>query len=249
MLTSTQLAFLDSVLSLSPRITVFDCDGTLWAGDSGADFFYWELEQGLIPPDVAAWARARYDEYLAGRVGEEQMCGEMVTIHAGIAEPRLAKAAREFFETVVVPRIFPEMLELTRRLAAAGCELWAVSSTNNWVVEAGVERFGIPRERVLAACVHVDQGTVSGRLVRVPSGEGKAVALREVVRRPVDAVFGNSIHDAAMLALAPHPFCINPSPELVTIASEKTWPIYWPEGTGSQVAAQPAKDNGRNDAN
>ena len=56
-------AFVDSVLRLSPRIAVFDCDDTLWKGDMGAAFFYWEIEQGLIPEKVARWALPRYDDY------------------------------------------------------------------------------------------------------------------------------------------------------------------------------------------
>ncbi len=232
-LTSTQQAFLDAVLSLAPRIAVFDCDGTLWAGDAGADFFYWELDRGLIPPDVARWARQRYDEYLAGRVGEEQMCGEMVTIHRGLSLDAVAAAAREFFARQVASRIFPEMLELTARLRVSGAALWAVSSTNNWVVEAGAERFGIPPQRVLAACVHVDAGTLTGNLVRVPSGEGKAAALRQALHAPVDVAFGNSIHDAAMLELARHAFCINPSPELAAIAQRRGWTIYRPAGAAA----------------
>src|SRR5512142_1128630 len=76
--------FVDSVLRLGPHTAVFDADGTLWSPDAGAEFFYWEVERGLLPPDVARWAVPRYADYNAGRVGESQMCGEMVTIHAGI---------------------------------------------------------------------------------------------------------------------------------------------------------------------
>ncbi len=107
---------------------------------------------------------------------------------------------------MVSHRIFPEMQELTRRLAEQGCELWAVSSTNSWVVEVGAERFGIPRERVLAACVHVENGCASDRLIRVPTDELKPVAIREVIGKPMEAVFGNSIHDLAMLEMAKWPF-------------------------------------------
>ncbi|HEX5434541.1 MAG TPA: haloacid dehalogenase-like hydrolase, partial [Candidatus Angelobacter sp.] len=59
-LSSSAQAFLDSVLALSPKIAVFDCDGTLWSGDSGADFFYWEVKRGLLPARTAEWALARY---------------------------------------------------------------------------------------------------------------------------------------------------------------------------------------------
>jgi phosphoserine phosphatase len=223
--------FADSVLALRPRVAVFDCDGTLWSGDSGADFFYWELERGLIAPEVAQWATARYQDYKAGNVGEDTMCGEMVAINAGSSLESLQEAAEEFFSSVVEPRIFPEMLRLTRELDSIGCEVWAVSSTNDWVVREGVKRFGIPRRRVLAACVHIEDGQVTDRIIRVPSGPGKATAIAEVVKKPVDVCFGNSIHDVAMLEVARHPFAVNPNPDLEKIAEEKCWQIYWPSGT------------------
>jgi len=234
--------FVDSVLKLKPSIAVFDCDGTLWSGDAGADFFYWEIERGIVSREVGEWAYARYKEYAAGLVGEEQMCGEMVTINRGVSHEILQRAAAEFFDEIVSPRIFPELQDLTRRLAEQGCELWAVSSTNDWVVEVGAERFGIAPERVLAACVHIENGRVSDRLIRVPTDELKAVVIRESIGKPMEAVFGNSIHDQAMLELAKWPFCVNPNPDLEQVARERCWPVYWPAaaridgpGPGQQV--------------
>jgi hypothetical protein len=55
--------FIASVLRLELRIAAFDCDGTLWAGDAGEGFFDWELKQGLLPDEIAAWARSRYADY------------------------------------------------------------------------------------------------------------------------------------------------------------------------------------------
>jgi phosphoserine phosphatase len=221
--------FVDSVLALQPTIAVFDCDGTLWSGDAGADFFYWEIERGLVSREIGEWARSRYKDYEAGKVDEEQMCGEMVTINRGVSGKLLRRAAAEFFDEVVRQRIFPEMQELTRRLAEQGCELWAVSSTNNWVVEAGAERFGIAQERVLAACVHLDKGCASDRLIRVPTDELKVVVIREVIGKPMEAVFGNSIHDQAMIELAKYPFCVNPNPDLEKVAKQRGWTVYWPD--------------------
>jgi phosphoserine phosphatase len=225
------IEFIRSVLSLRPEIAVFDCDGTLWSGDSGRDFFYWEIERGLVSRDIADAMLAHYKLYEAGEVGEEPMCAEMVAMHRGLAIDDLHQAAEEFFVEVVRPRIFPEMLELTHRLAEQGCELWAVSSTNNWVVEAGASRFRIARDHVLAAAVHIEDGRATDRIHRVPTGDRKAVAIREVIGKPVHSVFGNSVHDHAMLEMAQHPFCINPNPDLENAAKEKRWPIYWPTGT------------------
>jgi phosphoserine phosphatase len=228
---SASQRFADSILALRPRVAVFDCDGTLWSGDSGADFFYWEMERGMIAPEVAEWATARYKDYKAGMVAEDAMCGEMVTINSGITLQALQEASEEFFHAVVEKRIFPEMLRLTRELISSGCEVWAVSSTNDWVVAEGVKRFGIPRRRVLAACVHVDEGRITDRLIRVPSGAGKAAAIEEVLKKRVDVCFGNSMHDLAMLEIARHPFVVNPNPDLEIIARQKNWPVYWPAGT------------------
>ena len=222
--------FISSVLELQPKLAVFDCDGTLWSGDAGADFFYWEIERGLLPPDVVRWAVPRYEDYKAGKVDEETMCGEMVTINAGLSESLLEEAAEEFFSTVVEHRIFPEMQELTRRLAQAGCDLWAVSSTNVWAIRAGLRRFAIPPDHALAVSVEIENGIITDRLIQVPTDEGKAVAIRSHVLAPVDACFGNTLHDVAMLELARHAFAINPSPELEAMAARNGWRIYSPSG-------------------
>jgi phosphoserine phosphatase len=225
--------FIESVLALRPALAVFDCDGTLWSGDAGADFFYWEIERGMVSREVAKWARARYEEYRAGKVDEEQMCGEMVIMNQGLSHRALQRAAEDFFDEVVSPRVFREMQELTGRLASQGCDIWAVSSTNDWVVGVGAERFGIAPDRVLAACVHLDDGHASNRLMRVPTDELKVVAIREVIGKPADAVFGNSVHDQAMLEIAKYPFCINPNPDLEQIARARGWPVYWPASVAS----------------
>jgi phosphoserine phosphatase len=235
---SAALQFIESVLALRPAIAVFDCDGTLWSGDAGADFFYWEIERGIVSREVAQWARARYKQYVAGRVNEEQMCGEMVTMNHGVSCRLLRRAAREFFTEVVSPRVFPEMQELTRRLAAQGCDLWAVSSTNNWLVEHAAVQFSIARQHVLAASVQVEAGRASDRLVRVPTDELKAAEIRKHIGQPIDLAVGNSIHDQAMLEMAKHAVCVNPNDDLEQIARERGWPVYWPAGTKSQPTPQ-----------
>lgn len=227
--TLTAVQFVQQVLATRPAIAVFDCDGTLWSGDAGADFFYWEIEKGFVAPEIVSAIQHRYNEYLAGRVDELTICGEMIQINKGVPLNRLREGARDFFREVVKPRIFPELHELTRELADQGCELWAVSSTNNWVVEEGAAAFGIPPERVLAATLAVEDGLVTDRLLRVPTDELKQTAIEEVIARPVDAVFGNSMHDFAMLEKAKSAYAINPNRELEERAKALGWSLYWPE--------------------
>jgi phosphoserine phosphatase len=223
-------SFLDSVLGLQPRVAAFDCDGTLWSGDAGETFFEWEMEQGVVSAEVAKAMRARYAEYKAGKVSEDQMCGEMVTMHKGLPESRLMQAATEFFEHAFPSEIFSEMRELVERLQRARCDVWAISSSNQWVIRAGMKHFGIAEQRILSAEAEIENGIITDRLIRVPSGPGKPQALREVVRKNVDAAFGNSRWDIEMLGFAKHAFAVNPNPDLETLARQRGWMVYFPDG-------------------
>jgi phosphoserine phosphatase len=216
------------VFESKPRVAVFDCDGTLWGGDAGYGFMAWSLEQGLVSRSTSDWIDTRYREYRAGGVSELAMCGEMVQIYAGLREAELKAAAARYFDEFVRKRIFAEMLALIARMRKAGIELWAVSSTNRWVIAEGLRDFAIPEEHILAAEVRVKDGIITSEIVDVPTDEAKAAALRRVGLPRPDAVFGNSIHDLAMLELARRAFPVNPSPSLLEAAAKKGWGYYRP---------------------
>jgi HAD superfamily phosphoserine phosphatase-like hydrolase len=227
----TKQTFVDRVLQLSPRVAAFDCDGTLWSGDAGETFFDWEIKNGFVTAEVGQAMRARYAEYKKGKVSEEDMCGEMVTMHKGISDAEMMRIATGFMSDSFPGHVFAEMRELVARLHKNGCEIWAVSSSNEWLIRAGMKQFGIAEDRVLAAKAVVSDGIVSDQLVRVPSGPGKVKALREVARKPMDAAFGNSRWDTEMLAEATHAFAINPNADLEAMARARGWTIYFPDGT------------------
>ncbi len=227
-LTSAQAEFVESVLSLKPRVATFDCDGTLWSGDAGEGFFSWELKQGLVSQEITGWARARYADYKAGNVPEDVMCGEMVTMHHGLREEVVQVACDTYFGQGIAPNIFPEMRALVERLQQSGSDVWAVSSSNQWIIRSGMKFFGIPQDRILSAEAVVENGVVADRLVRVPSGPGKVEAIRSVLKSPPDCAFGNAIWDREMLALSKHAFAVNPNPNLREIAFSNGWQIYQP---------------------
>lgn len=223
--------FIDSVLALEPRIAVFDCDGTLWAGDAGEGFFDWELNRGVVPDEIARWARPRYADYKAAKVDEDTMCTEMVTMHRGLNEAEVQSAATEYFDQNFIAQIFPEMCELVHRLQKSGTDVWAVSSTNLWVIRAGMKHCGIPESRILAATAEIENGIITDRMVRVPSGEGKPKAIHDVIRENPDVAFGNSRWDTEMLRMAGHAFAVNPNADLEKTARQLRWTVYWPDGT------------------
>jgi phosphoserine phosphatase len=248
-LTSTQIEiprwtapeFERLVLESNPNVAVFDCDGTIWSGDSGYGFMVWSMEQGLVSRSTSDWIDTRYRAYLAGSVSELDICGEMVQIYAGLREQELRAAAAKYVRKFVLARVFPEVAALLKTLSDRGVETWAVSSTNRWVVSEGVRGFGIPESRVLAADVRIAEGVITSEISAVPTDEGKAAALRQAGLPAPDAVFGNSIHDLAMLEIARHAFPVNPSPALLQAAAKHGWGYFRPqaaEGIGAGVAGE-----------
>jgi phosphoserine phosphatase len=229
------------VFESNPKVAVFDCDGTLWGGDAGNGFMVWSIEQGLLSRSTTDWIDTRYRGYLAGKVSELEICGAMVQIYAGLREQELRSAAAEYVRRFVQPRIFSEMAALLAALSSRGVELWAVSSTNKWVVAEGVRQFGFPDSRILAAEARVVDGLISSEIVDVPTDEGKAATLRRVGLERPDAAFGNSIHDLAMLEIARCAFPVNPSPALTQAAAKRGWGYFRPqtaEGVEAAVAGE-----------
>jgi phosphoserine phosphatase len=155
----------------------------------------------------------------------------MVQIYDGLSEAEIRRAAAAFFELRFLDKNFPEMESLVASLTDRGTDIWVVSSTNNWVIEEGIRSFRIPASRVISARAKVVGGVITSTLLDVPSGEGKAQSLAKAGIAAPDVVFGNSIHDAAMLEIALQAFPVNPTPALVQIAAQRGWPVFYPEGT------------------
>ena len=219
------------VHALNPRIAVFDCDGTLWSGDAGSAFMHWSIDTKLISPDQIAWLNDRYQGYKHGTVSEYDICAEMTQVYRGLPVETLRAAAAQFFRDYIEPNIFPELAALIAELQHNGCDIWAVSSTNDWVIEEGVRRFNIPADHVLSARVEIDNGIITDRLIHVPTDHDKVVALNRVGITAPDAVFGNSVHDAAMLSITQGKrgaFPVNPSTDLLTRSAAEGWPVYFP---------------------
>jgi hypothetical protein len=147
-LTSLQTEFLETVLSLKPRVAAFDCDGTLWSEDAGEGFFHWELD--LAPEKRLCPSRSCNGPVSAmpttKRAASTKIpCAEKWSpCTADCAKKSCSRRPTPILLKPSPPRFFPEMRELVERLRQSGCDVWAVSSSCLWVIRSGMRYFGIP---------------------------------------------------------------------------------------------------------
>jgi phosphoserine phosphatase len=80
-------------------------------------------------------------------------------------------------------------------------------------------------------------GVATERLLDVPTDEGKVASLRRAGIAAPGCVFGNSVHDAAMLAIAGWggAFPVNPTPDLLRRAAVEGWAVYFPASVAAKV--------------
>lgn len=155
--------------------------------------FRWavRLHVGLSPAQIREWTHEAIDREIRRPLAVESRRtgrGEVVRIRRGI-------------------RRHVEMRELMDTLVARGFEVWVVSATNQWSVEAFAERaFGVPRERVLGNRVAEGEDGLlcDTTLEPVLFGQGKVEIIEEVIGRRPALVFGDSVTDREMMRLATH---------------------------------------------
>ena len=91
---------------------------------------------------------------------------------------------------------------------------------------------GIPEDRVLAAEVAVRMASSPAKLSTCRPTRARLSALKRGGLARPDAVFGNSIHDLAMLEIAANAFPVNPSPALLEAAAKNGLGLLPPQRCG-----------------
>jgi len=227
-------AFLDKVKSgeIKDPKGVFDGDGTIWSNDIGERFLEWLIENKKLK-DVD-YSKDIYKEY-EELVKEDPTKGfeKAVTLMNGIEEKDLKKWAADFFPQHFQHNVFPKQKELLSRLQEAGVEVWIVSASNRWSVEAAAPYVGIDPSHVIAMSTEVVDGKLTDRIVQ-PSinAAGKVEAIKKHIGNRVDFVSGNSMSDFPMLGFSSGmSLVINPKdagPEnsnLMALSEKHDWAI------------------------
>jgi HAD superfamily hydrolase (TIGR01490 family) len=209
----------------------FDLDKTLMEGSSALHFARASYKAGQLSKRQMArdvWANIRFR--LQGST-DEATDALRERVYEAIAGRRVVDLARLTPEMLkgILPRIYPQMLEVAWRHQDAGRPVFIVTAASQEIAEllATVLIF----DGGIGARSEVRDGVYTG----LPDGpftyrEGKAEAIREVAEREgfdlaESWAYSDSESDLPMLRVVGHPVAVNPDAELARVARDAGWEV------------------------
>jgi HAD superfamily hydrolase (TIGR01490 family) len=215
------------------RLTLFDLDNTLLAGDSDHGWGEFVVRHGLVDADsYRRRNQAFYEDYQAGKLDQLAFLRFSLEPLTRYSLEELAAFHRTFMDETIRPMMTPQSRALVRERIDAGDLVAVVTSTNRFITEPIARAFGI--EHLIASEPELRDGRYTGGVVGVPAfRDGKIVRLGEWLRardaRLADFdetwFYSDSINDLPLLEYVDHPVAVDPDPQLAAIARERAWPV------------------------
>lgn len=218
------------------RLHAFDLDNTLIPG-SLVERAFWRLATAghmrLADALLADLAIERDKHRLAdGHLSESSgpYIGRIVAAYVDGTRDMPLSLIRRFARTLAEEdsqRVYPIMRDVLNRAKAQDMGIVAVLS-------GSPDHFVGPVARALGADVatgsrfHHSRGRIHPARIQEDRGYNKHVIVAGLSRRlgaiPVSA-YGDSMSDFSMLHMVPHPYAVNPTPELRVEATARNWTI------------------------
>ncbi|HVS56202.1 MAG TPA: HAD family hydrolase [Casimicrobiaceae bacterium] len=215
------------------RLTLFDLDNTLIAGDSDYGWAQFLIEAGVL--DAEAYERRNagfFADYQAGTLD----------IHAFLEfqlrplkehDPAQLLAWRErFVAEKIVPMLLPEAKTVVDQRLAAGDLVAVVTATNSFITRPIAGLYGI------AHLIATEPETINGRFTGRPAGEpcfraGKLSRVKgwlaamdlNLADFTESWFYSDSHNDLPLLSWVTHAVAVDPDPLLREHASAHGWPV------------------------
>ncbi|MBK1648744.1 HAD-IB family hydrolase [Rhabdochromatium marinum] len=212
------------------RLTLFDLDNTLLAGDS--DYLWGQhlIEQGVV--NAAEYERRNSAFYADYRNG----CLDIDAFLRFSLEPLRAHPLEKlhawrdaFMREKIEPIILDDARALIERHRRAGDQLLIITATNRFVTAPIAERLGI--KQLIATDPEYIDGRYTGRVSGIPAFQhGKVERLHQWLHAQgltleESCFYSDSINDVPLLSAVQHPVAVDPDPRLAALAAERGWPI------------------------
>jgi HAD superfamily hydrolase (TIGR01490 family) len=224
---------------LPQRLTLFDLDNTLIAGDSDYGWAQFLIEAGVV--DAERYERRNagfFADYKAGRLDIHAFLEFQLRPLAEHDPSRLLAWRERFIAEKIVPMLLPEAKTVVDERLAAGDLVAVVTATNSFITRPIAGLYGISH------LVATEPETIDGRFTGRTTGEpcfraGKLSRVKDWLAA-MDLSLGefdeswfysDSHNDLALLSSVTHPVAVDPDPLLHEHASAQGWPVMtWRRG-------------------
>ncbi len=226
----------------------FDVDNTIM---QGASIFHFarglHRREFFTTADIAkaAWQQLYFRVFgVEDPEHIEEARSSALAFIAGHRVSELEQLGEEIFDEHMAHKIWPGTQAIAQWHLDRGQRVWLITAAPIEIAGVIARRLGLTGALGTVA-EHVD-GVYTGRLVgEMLHGEGKAVAVREIVEREGLVLqecyaYSDSSNDLPMLSLVGHPCAINPDSALRAHARAHDWRIR-DYRTGRKVALASAK--------
>ena len=221
-------------MAASPRLALFDLDGTLLAGDTDVLWCEFLVEEGIL--DVQTFGAANRevaDRYSRGAISPEEFAGFYAATLAGRSPAEWAPLRERFLRTAIEPRIGAGARALVKGHALAGERVVLTTATNRFLAEPVAASLGIAA--LIATELEVGpHGAFSGRTSGVVNMRaGKLARLAEWLaaeRLPSTLLdeasfYSDSINDLPLLEAVAAPVAVDPDARLAAEAERRGWRV------------------------
>ena len=211
------------------KLTLFDLDHTLLAGDSDVLWCDFLLAQGVLD---AGFAQRNADiavQYKDGSVDPVVFANFYVGTLAGRTPAQWEPLRQQFFGKEILPRIPPAAVDLVNRHRDAGDLLVMTTATNRFITEPTALYFGI--EHLIATEPELVDGVFSGATTGVLNmRSGKVARLHAWLRARAlgleqfdSTAYSDSINDLPLLEAVNLAVAVNADLPLAALARERGW--------------------------
>jgi len=220
----------------TPCALAFDADGTLWSGDVGDDVFRFAVARGKLRQaaraaleheansrgfpvfsDLNETAAHLFDQYVAGRYPEREMCELMTWCYAGYTVTEMRELALEALRASRhSERLHEELRPVLERMRQRGVRTVVISASPRITVEQATRLWGFQPSDIAASTPALEQGVIASRMNgEVPYAAGKVSAGRALLGAAKwVASFGDNIFDLEMMHEAALGVAVRPKPAL-----------------------------------
>ena len=216
------------------NLCLFDLDDTLLPIDSDHAWGEFVISLGWVDePSFRRGNDAFFEQYKAGQLDVHAYIEFATRPLRARSVEALDAAQRQFMQRIIEPQMHENARALVRQHQAAGDRVALVTATNEFVTGPIAQAFGID-PLIAIRLDRDDRGSITGAIRGTPSyREGKVLRVEEWLGEDGLAwadfsritVYSDSLNDLPLLEKATEPVATNPTPALLSLATQRGWRI------------------------